>query len=182
MHQLTDCRTHGLHFRALLSALVVAVSLHAAPVLGDDGAGVAAPGRSVVLAGATTPEAASAPPERKESSHENRVETRIKDLHRKLKIATAQEAQWNGFAQVMRENAQEVDAVLKERAESLHKMNAVEDLRSYEKLADAHADGLKKLVPAFETLYNSMSEDQKKTADVVFAEHEKRPHQYGSSK
>jgi len=103
------------------------------------------------------------------------VETRIKDLHQKLKITPAQESQWNEFAQVMRENAQAIDAVLKERAENLHAMNAVEDLRSYEKLADAHADGLKKLVPAFETLYNSMSADQKKTADTVFAKHEKRP-------
>ena len=83
----------------------------------------------------------------------------------------------NSFAQVMRENAQAVDAVLKERAENLHAMNAVEDLRSYEKLADAHADGLRKLVPAFEALYNSMSDDQKKTADAVFAKHEKRPRQ-----
>jgi hypothetical protein len=156
--------------------------LRAAPVLGADGAGVADPGHTAALTGATTPEAASAPPQGKESSHENRVETRIKDLHRKLKITAAQESQWNGFAQVMRENAQEVDAVLKERAESLHKMNAVEDLHSYEELADAHADGLKKLVPAFETLYNTMSEDQKKTADAVFAEHEKRPHEHGSSK
>ena len=108
-------------------------------------------------------------------SHEDRVETRIKELHRKLKITAAQESQWNAFAQVMRENAQAVDVVLKERAENLHAMNAVEDLRSYEKLADAHADGLKKLVPAFETLYNTMSDDQKKTADAVFAKHEKRP-------
>jgi hypothetical protein len=182
MHQLTDSRTHGLLIRAFLSAVVVAGSLCAAPTLADEGAGAA--GRTALLAEAATPEAAPASSQSTATprSQEDRVETRIKDLHRKLKITAAQESQWNAFAQVMRENAQEVDAVLKGRAESLHKMNAVEDLRSYEKLADAHADGLKKLVPAFETLYNSMSEDQKKTADVVFAEHEKRPHQHGSSK
>ena len=32
-------------------------------------------------------------------------------------------------------------------------MSAVDDLRSYEKLADAHADGLKKLVPALKSSY-----------------------------
>jgi len=60
-------------------------------------------------------------------------------------------------------------------------MSAVDDLRSYQKLADAHADGLKKLVPAFEALYNTMSQDQKKTADAVFAEHEKRPQRASSN-
>jgi hypothetical protein len=124
------------------------------------------------LAAAATPETAPTQPSR---SQEDRVETRIKDLHSKLKITGVQEAQWNAFAEVMRDNAQTVDAVLKERSENLHAMNALDDLRSYQKLADAHADGLKRLVPAFEALYNLMSEDQKKTADVVFAEHEKRP-------
>jgi hypothetical protein len=139
------------------------------------------------VAEASTPEAAPASTQTqgKETagsrSHEDAVETRIKDLHEKLKITPAQESQWQSFADVMRDNAQTVDAVLKERSQNLHAMNAVDDLRSYEKLADAHADGLKKLVPAFEALYNTMSEDQKKTADVVFAEHEKRP-QHASTK
>lgn len=166
MFQRADSMTHALAIATLLSAVGLTGPSHAAPT-------------AAVLAQAATPEAAPAPPPTMETpgshSHEDRVETRIKDLHQKLKITPAQESQWNEFAQVMRENAQAIDAVLKERAENLHAMNAVEDLRSYEKLADAHADGLKKLVPAFETLYNSMSADQKKTADTVFAKHEKRP-------
>jgi len=76
---------------------------------------------------------------------------------------------------VMRDNAHAIDAILEERRASLSKMNAVDDLRSYEKLADAHADGLKKLVPAFEALYNTMSEDQKKNADAAFSHFEGRP-------
>jgi protein CpxP len=166
MFQRADSMAHALAIATLLSAVGFAGPLHAAPT-------------AVVLAQATTPEVAPAPPQTKETpsggSHEDRVETRIKELHHKLKITPAQESQWNEFAQVMRENAQAVDAVLKERSENLHAMNAVEDLRSYEKLADAHADGLKKLVPAFEALYNTMSADQKKTADLAFAKHEKRP-------
>ncbi len=180
MFQLADSMAHALAIATLLSALGLAAPLHAAPVVPGQGDSVDRTRATVVLAQATTPEAAPAPsqtPSKETRSHEDQVETRIKDLHRKLKITTAQESQWNSFAQVMRENAQAVDAVLKERAENLHAMNAVEDLRSYEKLADAHADGLKKLVPAFETLYNSMSDDQKKTADAVFAKHEKRPRQ-----
>ena len=142
----------------------------------DSGAGVA-----MVLAQATQPDAVPTPqrttkPEKRDrDAQEDRVEVRIKELHRQLKITPAQEPQWNAFAQVMLENAREVDAVLNERSRNLHAMNAVEDLRSYEKLTDAHADGLKKLVPAFEALYETMSEDQKKTADAVFAKHERRP-------
>jgi len=127
------------------------------------------------------PASAKTPGKQAPHTPEDFVETRIKDLHQKLKITPAQESQWNEFAEVMRDNAQMVDAVLKERSENLHSMTAVDDLRSYQKLADAHANGLKKLVPAFEALYNTMSADQKKTADVVFAKHENRP-QHASSR
>jgi hypothetical protein len=115
-----------------------------------------------------------APPAKK-GSHADRVEERIQDLHRNLKITAAQETQFRDFAQVMRDNEKTIDAILKERSANISKMNAVDDLRSYEKLADAHAEGLKKLVPAFEALYNSMSEEQKKNADAVFGKFEKRP-------
>jgi len=187
MHKLTDSKTPRLPIRAILSALLVAGYLHAAPALSDDGTGVATAGRAAVLAEAATPEVGPAKRQTLSKntpsihSPEDSVEVRIRELHKKLKITAAQEAEWNHFAEVMRDNAQTVDGVLKERSENLHTMSAVDDLRSYEKLADAHADGLKKLVPAFETLYNTMSEDQKKTADVVFAKHEKRP-QHASSK
>ncbi|HME69817.1 MAG TPA: Spy/CpxP family protein refolding chaperone [Myxococcota bacterium] len=181
MFQIADTLARGFATATLLSALGLAGPSHAAPTVLGQGAGVDAAPATAVLAQATTPEAAPTPPQTpsKETpsgrSHGDWVETRIKELHQKLKITAAQESQWNAFAQVMRENAQAVDAVLAERSENLHAMNAVEDLRSYEKLADAHADGLKKLVPAFEALYNTMSADQKKTADTVFAKHEKRP-------
>ena len=52
-------------------------------------------------------------------------------------------------------------------------MDAVDDLRSYEQLTEAQVDGIKKLLPAFETLYASMSDDQKKNADIVFASFER---------
>jgi hypothetical protein len=102
------------------------------------------------------------------------VEARIADLHKSLKITSAQEAQFKDFAQVMRDNAANIEAVNKERSTGIDGMNAVDDLRSYEKLADAHADDLKKLIPAFETLYNSMSDAQKKNADAVFGQFERR--------
>jgi len=134
---------------------------------------------ALVLAQADPADTAPAPPAseetRKGGSPVDRVETRIQDLHRNLQITAAQETQWRDFAQVMRDNAKAIDVILKERSANISKMNAVDDLRSYQKLADAHAEGLKKLVPAFEALYNTMSDEQKKNADAVFGKFERRP-------
>jgi len=100
----------------------------------------------------------------------DRVEARIKDLHSKLKITQAQKVQWTNLAQVMRENASTMEPLAKARKEKGGTMNAVDDLKSYSELMAAHAAGLKNFIAAFEPLYSSMSDDQKKTADKLFAE------------
>lgn len=99
-----------------------------------------------------------------------RVEARIKSLHTQLKITSEQEDKWNAVADAMRDNAATLDQLAQQRAAERTKMSAVDDLQSYEKIADAHADGLKKLVPAFSTLYDSMSDAQKKNADNIFSQ------------
>jgi hypothetical protein len=38
-------------------------------------------------------------------------------------------------------------------------------MRSYKAMADAHADGVRKLDPAFQALYDSISDDKKRNAD-----------------
>ncbi|HTF33541.1 MAG TPA: Spy/CpxP family protein refolding chaperone [Myxococcota bacterium] len=149
------------------------------PVPGQEVGGGDAPAMFLAQTNPTDTAPAPPPPPSEgthgSSSHADRVETRIQDLHRNLKITAAQEPQWHDFAQVMRDNAHAIDAIRQERSANLSKMNAVDDLRSYQKLADAHADGLKKLVPAFEALYNTMSDDQKKNADAAFGNFERRP-------
>lgn len=104
-----------------------------------------------------------------------RVEAHIKALHEQLHITDAQAAQWNDLAQVMRDNAKTIEDLVKQREQNIKTMTAVDDLRSYQALAEAHAEGLKKLVPVFETLYDGMSDDQKKIADVVFRRSQRRP-------
>ena len=49
-------------------------------------------------------------------------------------------------------------------------MNAVENMESYEQIAEAHAKHLQKLVTAFKTLYDTMPDEQKRVADQVFRE------------
>jgi len=98
----------------------------------------------------------------------DRTEAYIKDLQVKLKITPAQEEPWNKVTQVMRDNAKTMEALYQARVGKAKAMNAVEDLKSYSEITQAHADGLKNFIPAFEALYTSMSDDQKKDADTLF--------------
>jgi protein CpxP len=96
------------------------------------------------------------------------VEARIKDLHARLKITPAQEDLWNKAAQVMRENATAMDAIRKARSEKAQTMTAVEDFKSYAEMTEAHADGIKRFIPVFSALYDSMSDAQKENTDTIF--------------
>jgi protein CpxP len=121
-----------------------------------------------VLASATPSLAASHEKGMAKASKTERVEDRIKVLYAKLKITPEQEALWENVTKIMRENAVTMEALIKERTEKTGTQNAVEDLKSYSAIAEAHADGLKKFIPAFEPLYASMSDAQKKDADTLF--------------
>ncbi len=99
------------------------------------------------------------------------VEARIKELQTKLKITPAQEDLWNNVTQVMRDNAKTMEALIKARSEEASTMTAIDDLKSYGGIVEAHADAIRKFIPAFEPLYASMSDAQKKAADTLFRHH-----------
>jgi periplasmic protein CpxP/Spy len=127
---------------------------------------------------ATPPAAASSPLASQPvsgKSMEERVENRIKQLHAQLQITPAEQSQWGQFAEVMRDNARDMDRALVQRAQQYPTMNAVQNMQSYEVIAEAHAQHLQKLVPAFDNLYNAMPEQQKKLADQVFRVNAERP-------
>src|SRR5437764_3233172 len=97
------------------------------------------------------------------------VEQRITNLHAALKITPEQETAWKPVAQAMRENAANMDTlVASNRTKAPQSMTAVEDLKTYQKFAQAHVDGLKNLISVFGTLYDAMPDAQKKVADQVF--------------
>ena len=98
----------------------------------------------------------------------DRVEQRITEMHKKLKITTAQEPQWASFAAVMRGNATDMQAVMAVRTSGFNKMSAVDNMQSYQAMAQQHAAALQKLVPAFATLYAALSAEQKTAADEMF--------------
>jgi periplasmic protein CpxP/Spy len=122
----------------------------------------------------TPPPGTSAPPAAK-SSYASRLEARIKSLHSQLKITASEEPQWDAVAQVMRDNAQAVGSLIAARTKNARSMTAVDDLKSYQAIAEAHAAGIAKLVDAFQTLYAAMPPDQQKIADGVFAKAQHRP-------
>jgi hypothetical protein len=68
----------------------------------------------------------------------------------------------------MRENAKEMDALTADRAENIKTMNAVESMKFHSRVTKVQLDQLEKFIPPFEALYTSMSDDQKKSADLLF--------------
>jgi hypothetical protein len=152
---------------AILPAMFFAVSTHT--VSAAEYAAQATP-MSVSPVAQATP--ATGP--KVKSSSVDRVEDRIADLHKKLQITPDQDALWNNVAQVMRDNGKKMRDNVTARSAKLKSMNAVDDLRSYQMITDEHADGLKRLIPAFEALYAKMTPAQQKNADHVFGEQQRR--------
>lgn len=109
------------------------------------------------------------------------VEDRLGALHAQLKITSNEMPQWEAFAQTMRDSSQKTQAAYRDRADKLSTMTADDAMKSYADLAQMHADNTQKLAAAFSTLYAALSDDQKKTADVLFRDQYSHP-QHGSRK
>lgn len=110
----------------------------------------------------------AATPEARAAEHQQRVEQRIAFLHSTLKITPDQESLWKTFADQMRSNSQSMADLFKQRSQGESTRNALDDMKEYAQITQAHADGMQKLVTAFEPLYNSFSADQKAVADQTF--------------
>jgi hypothetical protein len=156
----------------LLGAIVLASPLFAASGDLSQAAAAKSPAARVILAQAsadamTTPSASEAAA--KASS--DRIEARIKELHKKLHVTAAQETPWNNLAQVMRDNAKAMVDLQNQRVADTQSMNAVDSIKSYASVIDAHQAGMTKFIPAFTALYDILSDAQKKTADSMFRSH-----------
>lgn len=96
------------------------------------------------------------------------VEKRIAELRKTLKITPAETTAFDSFAQVMRDNADKIDALIEDRRTNAAALNAVDQLKAYAALAQAHLDEMQRLVPAFSQLYETLAPGQKKIADDDF--------------
>ena len=117
---------------------------------------------------------ASGPVVAAKASIGERVEARITNMHARLKITQAQEEQWAKVAQSMRDSEKAIEPLIKTRKDNAKTRTAVDDLKSYGEITDAHADGIKQFTLAFVPLYDSMSDAQKKEADTLFRHGDKR--------
>ncbi|HTJ94447.1 MAG TPA: Spy/CpxP family protein refolding chaperone [Pararobbsia sp.] len=99
---------------------------------------------------------------------DKRLEDRIKELHTELQITPQQEDLFGKVADTMRSNSQHMRELYEQRMAQTQKLNAVDDLKSYGDLAQAHADSVKSLESSFEPLYAALSDTQKKAADAAF--------------
>jgi len=94
------------------------------------------------------------------------TDRQIADLKKQLKITPQQEPQFNAFAEVMRSNEQDLDKLMQQGSAN-RQPNAVEELKQAQQMTETQAAGLKRLVPALQALYDTLSDPQKKTADMV---------------
>jgi periplasmic protein CpxP/Spy len=157
--------------RAARTAIVLGLAgaLIALP-LGPAGRGAAAPApEQFQLVQAGAPQRTPGKPPPAAPGQGDQTERQIADLQKKLHITAAQQPQFDAFAQVMRENAQALDAMMRQQEQN-RSTNAVEALRASAQFAEAEAEGLKRLVPALQSLYDSLPDQQKRLADSVMVQ------------
>lgn len=162
MLQLLKPAARGIAAATIVSAFALAAPLYAATT---DQPQLMAQANQAPSSSTPATGAAQAPAQ---SSMARHIDEHIKRLHDELKITPAQEQQWDAVAQVMRGNAEAMHTAIEQRRQAKN-LSAVEDLKAYESITEVHAQGLQKLIPAFQTLYDTMSPDQKKIADTTFS-------------
>lgn len=155
---------------------LLAAFLLPAGALAQTSSGAPAEPHAAAPSAATPQSEAAAPGQGAESAVLQRINRRIAELHARLHITTAEDPQWHQFAEVMRDNARNIAPQFAERAKNFRSMNAVENMKSYAGLAEQHAKNMESLVPAFEALYNSLSAEQKRTADQLWRSRAERAH------
>ena len=114
------------------------------------------------------PAASRAPAVKSDAARSAAIERRIADIHSRLKITPAEQKPFDDFAQVMRDNAQRMAGLVEKRQETAASGSAVDQMRSYSDMAQAHADDMQHLTTAFSALYEALSPDQRKLADTSF--------------
>ena len=117
----------------------------------------------------------------------SRIEGRLAFLKTELKITDAQTRQWEALSAVMRQQDQsrrdQMRQVREQREQRRDKpMNAVERLELRERMSTSQLERSKQFLAAFKPLYEQLSDEQKKTADELFARrmggHRGGPHRH----
>ena len=103
-----------------------------------------------------------------------RAEARIAYVKAELKITPAQQAAFDRYAQVIRDNAAATQKTFQDMRggrDRIQNMNAIERVEQRAKMAQLHDQQQQQYLAAFRPLYASLSPDQKKVADDLAAPH-----------
>ena len=103
------------------------------------------------------------------------IEGRIAFLRAELKITDAQMSAWNTFADALRANAKklgEVRAAMMSRSGAGQQPLTLADrLDVQEQWLVARLEGIRAIKPAFVSLFSTLTDEQKKTANELLAPH-----------
>ena len=139
-------------------------------------ASVAAFGLSPAVA-QTAPPAANSGTAQTQARHHARmlpgqlVDGRIAFMKAELKIAPAQETQWQQVAAAMRDNASALDQAISNARAQRGTMDAVQRLTLREQFAKVRAENDARLLTAFKPLYASLSPEQQQIANDLVVPH-----------
>ena len=104
------------------------------------------------------------------------VEGKIAFLKTELKITPQQEAQWNGVATALRDNAKAMDQAIVAARQDRGKTDAVTRIALRSDFAKVHADNDARFLAAFRPLYGTLSPQQQEAANQLLAHHSWKEH------
>jgi len=148
----------------------------------------------LTLAAASSIAFADAPRERQPhafSRPTERIEARLAYIRTALKITDAQQAQWSAFADSMRQRAAESEKKMQDwrqkmaewrKDKGMHERQRPSLIERLDRAQKMHADAIARLnseLAVVKPLYDSLSAEQKKVADVVLAPHHRGGHAGG---
>ncbi|MBI3515424.1 MAG: Spy/CpxP family protein refolding chaperone [Proteobacteria bacterium] len=112
----------------------------------------------------------TAQPPRERPSPGRHIEGRIAFMRAELKITDTQQVHWEQVATAMRASARQMDQMAQQtRGARDQTQSAIDRLDQRANFAAARAAADKSFADAFKPLYASLSDDQKKSADELFA-------------
>jgi len=110
-----------------------------------------------------------------ERSFNRHMDGRVAFLKAELKITPQQQAAFDTYARVLRQNADEMDAAMKKRREARaadtdrKPPTAIEQMERRAEAAKLAASQSQRSLDAFKTLYAQLSDEQKKIADELLS-------------
>jgi hypothetical protein len=99
------------------------------------------------------------------------IEGQIAFYRAELKITDTQSNQWNAFADALRTNADHLRQVMMKAREAQGAVTAPEQMERRIVMLTELRDAMQTILAAAKPLYAALSDDQKKVADELMAEH-----------